>query len=317
MTLTQLTYIVAVDKYKNFGIAAESCKITQPTLSMQIQKLEQDLGVFFFDRTQQPIKTTKIGEALVAQARVILNEAVRFQDIINDDKGESKGEIEIGIIPTLAPYLLPLFIKKFSELHPLLHIKIHELQTHEIIERVKNNLLDMALLVTPIEEDKIVTQPLFYEPFLLYTSDKNIISQKSKVQQSDLNSADLWLLTEGHCFRDQTLAICKNRKKVTDERKNVRFESGSLETLRRMVDEENGFTLLPFLAAQGFYGSKKIKEFSTPIPTREVSLVHSNYFRRESIKNSLIEVIQKSLPKEISYTLTKNSQVIDLPIGKK
>jgi LysR family transcriptional regulator, hydrogen peroxide-inducible genes activator len=317
MTLTQLTYIVAVDKFKNFGLAAESCKITQPTLSMQIQKLEEQLGIIFFDRSQQPIKTTKIGETLITQARVILNESQRFQEIINDDKGVAKGEIEVGVIPTLAPYLLPLFIRKFSEKHPHLQIKIHELQTHEIIEKIKNNTLDMALLVTPIDDEKIITHPLFYEPFLLYTSDKNLISQKTKVQQSDLNSADLWLLTEGHCFRDQTLAICKNRKKITDERKNVKFESGSLETLRRMVDEENGFTLLPFLAATDLMGAKKLKEFSSPVPTREVSLVHSAYFKRENIKNSLIEVIQKSLPKEISSTITKNVQVIDLPMGKR
>ncbi len=316
MTLTQLSYIVAVDKYKNFGIAADSCKITQPTLSMQIQKLESELGVTLFDRSQQPIKTTKLGEALISQARVVLNEAQRFQDIINDDKGQAKGEIEIGIIPTLAPYLLPLFIKKFSDKHPLLNIKIHELQTHEILEKLKGNQLDIGLLVIPIEDEKLVSHPLFYEPFLLYTSDKNMISQKTKVQQSDLNSSDLWLLTEGHCFRDQTLAICKNRKKVSDERRNVKFESGSLETLRRMVDEENGFTLLPYLAAQGFYSSKKLKEFSNPVPTREVSLIHSTYFKRDNIKNSLMEVIQKSLPKEISQTPGKNSQVIDLPIGK-
>ncbi len=317
MTLTQLNYIVSVDKFKNFGLAAENCKITQPTLSMQIQKLEEQLGVIFFDRSHQPIKTTKIGEVLIAQARIILNEAQRFQEIINDDKGVAKGEIEVGIIPTLAPYLLPLFIRKFSEKHPHLQIKIHELQTQEIIEKIKNNTLDIALLVTPIEDEKVVTYPLFYEPFLLYTSDKNLISQKTKVQQSDLNSADLWLMTEGHCFRDQTLAICKNRKRITDERKNVKFESGSLETLRRMVDEEDGFTLLPYLAAMDLTGTKRLKEFSNPIPTREVSLIHSVYFKREAIKNSLIEVIQKSLPKEISATLTKNVQVIDLPMGKK
>lgn len=317
MTLTQLSYIVAVDKFKNFGVAAESCKITQPTLSMQIHKLEEQLGVLFFDRSQQPIKTTKIGEALIKQARVILNEAQRFQDIIHDDKGVAKGEIEIGVIPTLAPYLLPLFIRKFSEKHPLLQIKIHELQTHEILERINANTLDVGLLVTPIEDEKLIIHPLFYEPFLLYTSDKNLISQKSKVQQSDLNSSDLWLLTEGHCFRDQTLAICKSRKKSTDERKNVKFESGSLETLRRMVDEEDGFTLLPYLAAMDIQGSKKLKEFSNPIPTREVSLIHSAYFKRENITQSIIDVIQKSLPKEISPTLAKNAQVIDLPVGKK
>jgi LysR family transcriptional regulator, hydrogen peroxide-inducible genes activator len=316
MTLTQLSYIVAVDKFKNFGVAAENCKITQPTLSMQIQKLEEQLGVLFFDRSQQPIKTTKIGETLIKQARIILNEVTRFQELINDDKGLAKGEIEIGIIPTLAPYLLPLFIRKFSEKHPQLQIIIHELQTHEILERINNNSIDMGLLVTPIENEKLITYPLFYEPFLIYTSDKNLIAQKNKVQQSDLNSADLWLLTDGHCFRDQSLAICKSRKKSADEHHNVKFESGSLETLRRMVDEENGFTLLPYLAAIDILGSKKIKEFSVPIPTREVSLVHSAYFKRDNIKQSIIEVIQKSLPKEISSTLPKNAQVIDLPIGK-
>lgn len=317
MTLTQLSYVVAVDKFKNFGMAAENCKITQPTLSMQIQKLEDQLGILFFDRTQQPIKTTKIGETLIKQARIILNEANQFQEIINDDKGFAKGEIDIGIIPTLAPYLLPLFIRKFSDKHPQLQIRIHELQTHEILQQINNNTLDIGLLVTPVDQEKLITHPLFYEPFLLYTSDKNLISQKNKVQQSDLNSSDLWLLSDGHCFRDQTLAVCKSRKKSTDERKNVKFESGSLETLRRMVDEENGFTLLPYLAATGILNSKKIKEFSNPVPHREVSLIHSIYFKRENIKQSIIEVIQKSLPKDISQTLNKNVQVIDLPIGKK
>lgn len=316
MTLTQLSYIVAVDKYKNFGIAAENCRITQPTLSMQIQKLEEQLEVTLFDRSQQPVKTTKIGEKIISQARIVLNESQRIQDIINDDKGEAKGEIDIGIIPTLAPYLLPLFIKKFSQKHPLLQIKIHELQTHEILNQLESNTLDLGLLVTPIESEKLITTALFYEPFLVYTSDKNIISQKSKIQQSDLNSSDLWLLTEGHCFRDQTLAVCKSRKKNVDDKRNVRFESGSLETLKSMVDEEDGFTLLPYLAAHPFIQSKKIKEFATPIPTREVSLAHSSYFKRDVIKNSIVEIIQKSLPKEISHIPTKSSQVIDLPMGK-
>ena len=198
MTLTQLSYVVAVDKFKNFGMAAENCKITQPTLSMQIQKLEDQLGILFFDRSQQPIKTTKIGETLIKQARVILNEANQFQEIINDDKGLAKGEIDIGIIPTLAPYLLPLFIRKFSDKHPQLQIRIHELQTHEILQQINNNTLDIGLLVTPVDQEKLITYPLFYEPFLLYTSDKNLISQKNKVQQSDLNSSDLWLLNDGH-----------------------------------------------------------------------------------------------------------------------
>jgi LysR family hydrogen peroxide-inducible transcriptional activator len=298
MTLTQLSYIVAVDKFKNFGHAAESCKITQPTLSMQIQKLEDELGLLLFDRSSQPIKTTKMGSILISQARVILNESQKFNDLVQEDKGEVKGEVSIAIIPTLAPYLLPLFIKKFSHKHPALQINIEELQTHQILERLKNNSLDAGILVTPIEDEKLVSTPLFYEPFLVYTSDKNNLYQKSKISQSELSSNDMWMLTEGHCFRDQTLAVCKNKKKSADERKNIKFESGSLETLRRMVDQEDGFTLIPYLASMEISNSKKIKEFSNPIPTREVSLIHSSFFKRDALKNSLIETIQKSLPRK-------------------
>lgn len=316
MTLTQLTYIVAVDKFKNFGQAAESCSITQPTLSMQIQKLEEELGIQIFDRSHQPVKTTKIGAELVTQARVILTESQHFLEIIQDNNGEVKGEVTVGIIPTLAPYLLPLFLKKFSQKHPNLAIHIEELQTEQIIERLKNSSLDVGLLVTPIEEAHLESMPIFYEPFMVYASEKSALISKSKVQQTDLNSNDLWLLTEGHCFRDQSLTICKNRKKSTDINRNIKLESGSLETLRRMVDQETGFTLLPYLAAQDVGNKKQLKEFSTPIPTREVSLIYNIHFKRNAFKNSLIETIQKSLPKEIHATPSKNTQVVDLPMGR-
>ena len=316
MTLTQLSYIVAVEKFKNFGQAAESCRVTQPTLSMQIQKLEEQIGVQIFDRSHQPIRSTKIGEALVNQARVILNESQRFTDIVNDDKGEVKGEVSIGVIPTLAPYLIPLFLKKFSQKFPSLTIQIEELQTHQILERFKANSLDVGLLVTPLETENLVTTPIFYEPFLVYTSDKNPLIQKAKIAQTDLNVQDLWMLTEGHCFRDQTLAVCKSKKKSSEEKRNIRFESGSLETLKKMVDQENGFTLLPYLAAQDVAQTKKVKEFVSPVPTREVSLIHSVYYKRDALKNELIQIIQKSLPKEIPHTPNKNTQLIDLPIGK-
>ena len=316
MTLTQLSYIVAVDKFKNFGLAAESCSVTQPTLSMQIQKLEEELGVQIFDRSHQPVKTTKIGSELVTQARIILTESQHFNEIIQDNNGEVKGEVSIGVIPTLAPYLLPLFLKKFSSKHPALQIQIEELQTETILERIKNNSLDVALLVTPIEDATIETTPLFYEPFLVYASEKSAFMSKSKVSQNDLNSNDLWLLTEGHCFRDQSLSICKNRKKSSDVHRNIKFESGSLETLRRMVDQETGFTLLPYLAAQEVPNKKQLKEFSAPIPTREVSLIHNHHFKRHAFKASIVETIQKSLPKDIFVTPTKNTQIIDLPMGK-
>jgi LysR family transcriptional regulator, hydrogen peroxide-inducible genes activator len=316
MTLTQLSYIVALDKFKNFGHAADSCKITQPTLSMQIQKLEDELGLILFDRSSQPIKPTKMGQILISQARVILNESQKFSDLVQEDKGEVKGEVTLGVIPTLAPYLLPLFLKKFSEKHPALQINIEELQTHQILDRLKNNTLDIAILVTPIDDEKLLSTPLFYEPFLIYTSEKNNLYSKNKISQTELSQNEMWMLTEGHCFRDQTLAVCKSKKKSADEKKNIKFESGSLETLRRMVDLENGFTLIPYLAALDFSNTKKIKEFANPVPTREVSLIHSTFFKRDALKNSLVEVIQKSLPKEIPHLQTKNLQVIDLPFGK-
>ncbi len=317
MTLTQLSYVVAVDKYKNFGQAAESCSITQPTLSMQIQKLEEELGVQIFDRSHQPVKTTKIGAALVIQARVILTESQHFHEIIQDSNGEVKGEVTIGVIPTLAPYLLPLFLKKFSVKHPNLQIHVEELQTEQIIERLKASSLDVGLLVTPIEDVHLESVPLFYEPFMVYASEKSALMSKAKVQQTDLNSNDLWLLTEGHCFRDQSLTICRNRKKTTDINRNIKLESGSLETLRRMVDQETGFTLLPYLAAQDVDNKKQLKEFASPIPTREVSLIYNVHFKRNAFKESLIETIQKTLPKEIHVTPAKNTQIVDLPMGNK
>lgn len=317
MTLTQLSYIVAVDKFKNFGLAAESCSVTQPTLSMQVQKLEDELGVLIFDRTHQPVKTTKIGDSLINQARVILTESQHFYEIIQENNGEVKGDVTIGIIPTLAPYLLPLFLKKFSTKHPNLHIQVEELQTEQILEKLKNSTLDVGILVSPIEDSSLEVTPLFYEPFMVYASEKSSYYAKPKVNQTDLNSNDLWLLTEGHCFRDQSLSICKNRKKTADTKRNVVFESGSLETLKRMIDQETGFTLLPYLAAQDVNNKRQLKEFVAPVPTREVSLISNLHFKRNAFKDSLVETIQKSLPKDISLSPTKNTQVVELPMGKK
>lgn len=316
MTIIQLSYIVAVDKYKNFGVAAQNCQITQPTLSMQIQKLEEELGVILFDRTEQPIKTTKIGASLLRQAKIILREVQSFNDLVSEEKDEARGEIKIGVIPTIAPYLMPLFLKDFMKVNPELKVIVEELQTGQILQKLEEGSLDMGLLVTPIEREGLKTEPLFYEPFLAYVSEKSPLSKISKVDQKDLNSGDLWLLTDGHCFREQSLLICKNRKKHSDQNKHLLFESASLETLKRMIDQEAGFTLLPYLATLDIRNSKKLKEFNHPVPAREVSLVYNSYFRKNKIKESLIESIKGHLPQEMSTTITKKVQVVDLPIGR-
>jgi LysR family hydrogen peroxide-inducible transcriptional activator len=315
MTLTQLGYIVAVDKFKNFGVAAQNSHVTQPTLSMQIQKLEEEIGLILFDRTEQPIKTTKIGQHLIQQAKIILREAHKFDEIVLEEKDETRGEIRIGVIPTLAPYLMPLFIKNFIKQNPNLRIVIEELQTSQILEKLEESQLDLGLLVTPIEHAGLKSEPLFYEPFLAYVSEKSVLNKQAKVDQKDLNSNELWLLTDGHCFREQSLLLCKNRKKTSDMHKNLLFESGSLETLKRMIDQESGFTLLPYLATTDMKSSKRLKEFSQPVPSREVSLIYSEYFRKDKIKKNLIENIQNSLPEGIIRLASKKIQVIDLPSG--
>ncbi|MEQ1722120.1 MAG: LysR substrate-binding domain-containing protein [Pseudobdellovibrio sp.] len=315
MTLTQLNYIVAVDKYKNFGVAAQNCGVTQPTLSMQIQKLEDEIGVILFDRSEQPIKATKIGESLIKQAKIVLRESHKFEDMVLQEKDEASGEIKIGVIPTLAPYLMPLFLKDFMKSNPLVKIVIEELQTSQIIQKLDDSELDIGLLVTPIEHEGLNSEPIFYEPFVAYVSDKSSLAKMSKIDQKDLNSNDLWLLTDGHCFREQSLLICRNRKKNSDQNKNLLFESGSLETLKKMIDQENGFTLLPYLATLDIQNSKKLKEFNQPVPTREVSVIYNQFFRKNKIKENLIKSIQDNLPKEVSISTSKKTQVIDLPMG--
>ncbi len=317
MTLTQLNYIVAVDRFKNFGAAAKNCEVTQPTLSMQIQKLEEEIGVILFDRSEQPIKTTKAGEILIKQAKVILREATKFNELISEDKDETRGEIRIGVIPTLAPYLMPLFLKDFMKQNPNLRVVVEELQTSQILTKLDDSDLDVGLLVTPIEHEGLKSEPLFYEPFLAYVSEKSNLSKLNKVEQKDLNSNELWLLTDGHCFREQSLLICKNRKKTSDLNKQLLFESGSLETLKKMIDQESGFTLLPFLATMDMKTSKRLKEFTSPVPSREVSLIYNQFYRKNKIKANLIETIQKHLPKEIARSAAKSVQVIDLPSGHK
>lgn len=315
MTLTQLTYIVALDKFKNFGQAAKFCQVSQPTLSMQIQKLEEEIGLILFDRTEQPIKTTKNGKKLIQQAQSILREAKIFDEMVSEEKNESFGEIRIGVIPTLAPYLIPLFLKEFIKQNSNLKIIIEELQTAVILEKLKDSAIDLALLVTPIESSDLISEVLFYEPFMAYISEKSPLNKLTKVDQKDLNSDGLWLLTDGHCFREQSLLLCKNRKKTSDLNNNLIFESGSLETIKKIIDQGEGFTLLPYLATIDNTDTSRLKEFSQPIPSREVSLIYNKYFRKDKIKNNLIEIIHKSLPKNILKSANKKIQIVDLPLG--
>lgn len=290
MTLTQLEYIVAVDTYRHFGLAAAHCYVTQPTLSMQLQKLEIALGVQIFDRTKQPVMPTTIGTRIIAQARQILREAGKMQTLINEEKNITTGEIKLGIIPTLAPYLLPGLFKQMREKYPQLNMVIKETITEEIVQELKQNRLDCGLVVTPLKDAAIKESPLFYEELFVYVSKKNALYNKKYVLVDDINPDQLWLLEEGHCFRSQVLNLCELRRTADF---HFNYATGNIETLKRMVDKSNGITILPELAVAEFSKPqmKLVKQLKEPRPAREVSLVT----HRDHIKTKLIQTLKDEI----------------------
>jgi|APSaa5957512535_1039671.scaffolds.fasta_scaffold00219_10 LysR family transcriptional regulator, hydrogen peroxide-inducible genes activator len=313
ISLTQLTYVLAVAQSRNFVKAARSCFISQPTLSMQIHKLEEELGVTLFDRSRKPVEPTAIGKKIIEQAQTVLQEACRIEEIIKLEKGEISGDFKLGIIPTLAPYLLPLFLESFTKSYPRVNLIVEELQTQQIIRLLRLDKIDAGVLVTPLNSNGIVERPLFNDPFVVYLAPNHPLHRLKKVSGSDLILDDIWLLNEGHCFRDQAIEICKRVKGLP--KKNLEFESGNLETLKRLVDKNFGYTLVPSLAILEMSKTdlkKKVRFFKSPAPTREVSIVYSRSYLKKSIIEALHKKIVSSLPKEYRQPLSE-TRVVKLP----
>ena len=302
MTITQLEYITAVHTYKSFSIAANHCFVTQPTLSMQIQKLEEELGVILFDRSKNPITATDIGEKLIRQAKIILSERDRLQSILEVEKGEYTGILKVGIIPTIAPFLLPLFLKTFTEKYPHIELVLDELTTNEIILGLNKSSVDIGILALPIHNSGIIEESLFYEPFVGFIPEKHKLFLKDKIDVEDLNSDDLLLLKEGHCLREQTLEVCKSSEKEwRDDHNKILFEFGSLDTLINLVQQNFGMTLLPYLAVRYMSDAKLklVREFKSPIPKREIGIVYSKNFIKQHLVDALKKEIIKNIPKEL------------------
>lgn len=288
VTLTQLEYVVAVDECRHFAAAAERCFVTQPTLSMQIKKMEDDLGVILFDRSRQPVVPTDIGTRLIAQARTVLAAAARLPEIIAEDKKEVSGSLRIGIIPTLAPYLLPVFIGDYIRKYPAVKIEVEEMVSEEIIRSLKQDNLDVGIFVTPYGDDKIIERPVFYEEMVVYASPGHPLLKKNDLNVSDVATPDIWMLGDGHCFRDQVINLCE-MKNFQHRNLPFEFESNSLETLMKIVDKEGGFTLIPELALLYMPEEQKrqVRHFRENIPLREVSVIYSRHY----IKHRLIELL--------------------------
>jgi len=300
MTLVQLEYVVAVDTYRSFVLAAEKCFVTQPTLSMQIQKLEDTLGVKIFDRSKQPVHPTEIGIDIIAQARILLAESEKINEIVNDRKKEIAGELRVGIIPTIAPYILPQISQTFIEKYPQVKLAVWEQTTENIIQQLKLGMLDCGILSTPLHETGLIELPVFYENFVAYTSKNSKLSKKKTIAPEDLDLEEIWVLNEGHCMREQVLNICQ-RRKSTQGFKHFEYNTGSVETLKRMVDRNNGATILPELALADLSDKQleKVRHFRSPEPAREVSIViPRNFLKRrmiEALKAEILEFVPKRM----------------------
>ncbi len=311
MTFTQLEYILAIDTHRHFAKAAEACFVTQPTLSMQVSKLEKSLGVKIFDRSHSPVVPTEAGKQILEQAKKILLEKSRVSEIISLKKGLLEGELRIGIIPTLAPYLLPLFVQSFLKKYPKVKLVVYEKTTEALLVALRDSSLDAGILVTPLNEKGIREEVLFYEELLVFVSENNGLYKKNYVLAGEIDPNKLWLLEEGHCFRSQMIHLCELFK-ASRRTSHFDYEAGSFETLRRMVELNDGITILPELATRDFSKRQQalIRRFRKPSPMREVSLVVSRDFVKERLVRILKEEIMNSIPEKIR----KNKEAYIVPL---
>lgn len=311
-TLTQYEYLIAIDDFRHFGKAAKHCHVSQPSLSLQLQKLEEELGVTLFDRSKKPILPTEVGKKIISQARKVVKENQKVQQLVNEDV--LSGPFTLAVIPTLAPYLIPLFISEFSKSFPRVQLNIVEMKTEDILHSIKDDKIDGALLVTPLYDDQIIERVLFYEPFCVFHSPDHPMGKRKSVKVEDIKKYPSWLLEEGHCLRNQLLNLCELNE-GNNILNNVSFKSGNLETLLNLVRQKEGMTVITELAKQQLSNTeqkKMVKEFSRPIPTREVSIISSRTFLKEGIITKLEELILKNLPKEVSSHKMSNYEIIPI-----
>ena len=299
MTLQQLEYILAVDRYRHFGRASEACNVTQPTLSAMIGKLEEELNAKLFDRNRQPICPTPVGEQVLRQAKEVLAQADSIKDIVEEEKHSLNGTFRVGILPTIAPYLLPRFFPQLMKKYPTLDIRVREMKTHEIKEALLQGDIDAGILANIEGLEEYSQLHLFYEKYEGYVSREDALFAKETLRTSDVaSSRDLWLLDEGHCFRDQMVRFCQMKSSQTSQ---LAYNLGSMETFMRMVESGKGITFIPELAVMQLGSEQKelVRPFAIPVPTRQLLLITNRNFIRQTLLDVIVKEIQASVPKEM------------------
>jgi LysR family hydrogen peroxide-inducible transcriptional activator len=299
MTITQLKYTLAVAEYGNFTTASEKCFVTQPTLSMQVQKLEEELGVTIFNRSTKPLQVTGVGEKVLFQARKIVEESSRMNDVISEEKGIIGGTLKVGIIPTVSPTLLPLFLNVFIKKHKNVELKIEEYNTDTLSKKLEDNTIDCAIAATPLNNPKIIERPIYYEPFVAYVPDHHFLSGNKSLELDDLSNSDLLILQDGHCFRNQVLNLCS----IDDVNKQYELKSGSFETLINLSNNGPWMTIIPYLHSNNLSNKniQNIIPFEDPAPAREISMIYSKSQLKLPVINALTDTISSVIRGQIKY----------------
>ncbi len=312
MTITQMEYIVAVDKYGSFVTAADKCNVTQPTLSMQIQKLEDELGVKLFDRNHHPVVTTESGTSIIGQVRVALFEVGKIYELIETKNKDIRGKLNIGILPTLAPYLLPKMLSGFLEKYPEVELQIFELTTDNIIKQIKEDKLDFAILSTPLHDKEVKETPLFYEQFVAFFNDNHELLSKKTIKATDLKVSELWTLNDEHCMHFQAINLCDDNNKSNKLKNQLQYQTGTIQSLVKMVEKNGGSTIIPELSVEDFYEHQleNVRYFSAPEPVREISLIHSRFFAKSKLANAFTQMMLEHLPENMHAKNRKKNNII-------
>lgn len=297
MTLQQLEYILAVARHGHFGRAADACNVTQPTLSAMIGKLEEEIGAKLFDRNRQPICPTPVGERVVQQAREVLAQADNIKDIVKEEQQSVGGKFRLGILPTIAPYLLPRFFPQLMKKYPALDIRVQEMKTHQIKEALLQGDIDAGILAAIEGLEDYSQTSLFYEKYVGYVAREDSLFKKEVIRTADVaSSSQLWLLDEGHCFRNQMVRFCQMKSSQTSQ---LAYNLGSMETFMRMVESGMGITFIPELASIQLSEPQKelVRPFAIPIPTRQLLLITNRNFIRQTLLDVVVKEVQASVPK--------------------
>lgn len=304
MLLSQLELLIALDTYRNLDTAAEACFISRHTLRRQLLRMEKELGHTLYTRSSNSmLMPTALGVLVTEQARVVLHELSRIHDIVKDEEQEPRGELRVGIIPTLAQYLMPFFLSTYAKQYPQVHLYIEEFLTDEIISKLRSGVLDVGLVATPLKVEGILERPMFYERMMLYVSSDHPFFDRDKVKLNEINTEDLWLLQEGNTFRNQVLMLLDKRPAVDDTMREP-YERSNIENLKQTIENQYGITVLPELATLSLTADqrKHLKRIVAPKPCREISLITHQSCLKFRLVETLFRQIVESIPEKMRNT---------------